>query len=141
MKIDIPKNPHKTMSKKKKYQLEFLINVSPSMLYQYLTLPSNLAQWFADDVNVRGHIYTFIWDDQKEKAIISRQKKNERVRYTWLDENGEQTDYYTEFKINVDELTDDVSLIVTDFSDEDEDSFNMLWENQIEDLKHFLGVH
>ncbi len=129
------------MEKKNKYQLEFLINVSPSMLYQYLTQPSNLAQWFADDVNVRGQIYTFVWDDEKVKAKIGRQKKNERVRYTWLDEDGNETGYYTDFKINVDELTDDVSLIITDFSDEDEESFNLLWENQIEDLKHYLGVH
>jgi hypothetical protein len=39
----------------------------------------------------------------------------------------------------VDELTKDVSLLVTDFCDEDEEEeTRMLWENQIGDLKHII---
>ncbi len=128
------------MAKKQKYQFEFLIKVSPSMLYQYLTSPSALAQWFADDVVFRGGNYVFIWGDSKERARITRNKKNERVRFQWLDEDGNETDYYTEFRITVDELTDDVSLIVTDFSEDDEEETMMLWENMVDDLKHILGV-
>ena len=49
---------------------------------------------------------------------------------------------YFEFRIEVDALTKDVSLIVTDFADNDEeaDEAKMLWENQIEDLKHTIGA-
>jgi hypothetical protein len=37
-------------------------------------------------------------------------------------------------------LTKDVSLIVTDFSDDDEvDEIKMFWENQIAELKHTIG--
>ena len=48
--------------------------------------------------------------------------------------------YYFEIKIVVDELTKDVSLMVTDFSEEDEvEESKMLWESQIADLKQVLG--
>ncbi len=136
----LPK-PGNVMAKKEKYQFEFLINVSPAMLYQYLTSPSALAQWFADDVVFRGGNYVFIWGDTREKAKLARQKKNEQVRFQWLDADGNKTDYFTEFRIMVDDLTDDVSLLVTDFSDDGEEETQLLWENMIDDLRHILGVH
>ncbi len=129
------------MSKKNKYQFEFIINASPSMIYQYLTSASALAQWFADDVVYKGGQYIFIWGDQKERALRNKNKRNERVRFQWLDDNGNETGYYTDFRISVDELTKDVSLIITDFSEDSEEEAQLLWENQIEDLKHILGVH
>ena len=40
----------------------------------------------------------------------------------------------------MDEITKDVSLIVTDFSDEDElDEAKLLWNSLIADLKQVLG--
>jgi len=129
------------MSKKNKYEFEFLVKASPAMIYQFLTSASGLSQWFADDVVYKGGHYVFIWDDTKERAKLTRNKKNERVRFQWLDEDGNETEYYTEFRITTDDLTKDVSLLVTDFSEDDEEEVLMLWENQIEDLKHILGVH
>jgi len=129
------------MSKKVKVELEFDIHASPSMIFQYLTTPSGLAGWFADDVNSRGKIFTFIWDEVGEKAKISSKKDNERVKYKWLDEDDKEIGTYIEFKIVVDELTKDVSLLVTDFCDDDEiEETKMLWENQIGDLKHTIGA-
>ncbi len=129
------------MAKKNKYEFEFIVNASPAMIYQYLTSASALSQWFADDVVYKGGHYVFIWDNTREKAKVTKNKKNERVRFQWLDENGNETEYYTDFRISVDELTKDVSLTVTDFSEDSEEETLMLWENQIEDLKHILGIH
>ena len=40
----------------------------------------------------------------------------------------------------VDEITKDVSLIVSDYSDEDEkEESKMLWDNLVSDLKQVLG--
>ena len=40
----------------------------------------------------------------------------------------------------MDEITKDVSLIVTDFADEDElDEAKLLWDSLISDLKQVLG--
>jgi len=129
------------MSKKVKVEFEFAIHASPAMIFQYLTTPSGLADWFADDVNSRGKIYTFIWNDVSEKAKISSKKENERVKYKWLDDDDQETGTYIEFRIVVDELTKDVSLLITDFCDDDEvEETKMLWENQIGDLKHTIGA-
>ncbi len=132
---------YKMMSDKIKLDLEFPIHASPSMIFQYLTTPSGLSAWFADDVNSRGKIFTFIWDGSEEKAKMSAKKENERVKYKWLDEEGQETGTYIEFRILVDELTKDVSLLVTDFCDDDEEEeTKMLWENQIGELKHVIGA-
>jgi hypothetical protein len=64
-------------------------------------------------------------------------KENRMVRYTWIDEEEE---IYFEFKITRDELTGDVSLLITDFADPgEEDETTGLWDTQVADLKHVLG--
>jgi len=129
------------MSDKIKLDLEFPIHASPSMIYQYLTTPSGLSAWFADDVNSRGKLYTFIWDGSEERAKLAAKKENERVKYKWIDEEDNETGTFIEFRISVDELTKDVSLLVTDFCDDDEEEeTKMLWENQIGELKHVIGA-
>ncbi len=126
------------MSSKIKYELEFIIHASPQMLYNYISSPSGLSEWFADNVNSRGELYTFIWDDSEEQAKLLSKKNNEKVRFQWLDDEDE--DYFFEIRIQVDEITKDVSLMVTDYSDDDELEENkMLWENTIGNLKHVIG--
>lgn len=125
------------MSDKVKFNLEFPIHSSPSFLFQYLSTPDGLAEWFADNVNSRSDLFTFIWDDSEEEAKRVSYKTNERIRYKWLEE---EDDTYFEFKIQVDDLTKDVSLIVTAFADDDEvEESKMFWENQIDQLKHTIG--
>ncbi len=48
-----------SMDQKVRYEIEFPINSSPQLLYQYISTPSGLAEWFADDVNSRGGIFYF----------------------------------------------------------------------------------
>lgn len=124
---------------KVKFELEFPIHASPSMLYQCFATPSGLEEWFADRVNSRGKIVTFIWDDSEEQAEIITRKNEEKAKYKWLESEGD--DSYFEFRIQVDAITKDVSLIITDFAEEDEvEESKMLWENQIEELKHNIGA-
>ena len=128
------------MKSKVKYELEFPIHSSPQLLYQYIITPSGLSEWFSDNVNSRGEYYTFIWDDSEENAKLVSKKTGEKVKFKWLDEDGKDTDYYFELKIQVDEITNDVSLIVVDFSEEDELPENkLLWESLVSDLKHVIG--
>jgi len=128
------------MEVKIKYELEFPINSSPQLLYQYISTPSGLSEWFADNVNSRGEYFTFIWNDSEEKARVASKKSGEKIKFRWIDENNKDTDYFFELKILEDELTKDVSLMITDYAEED--SLNeaaLLWENQIADLKHVIG--
>ena len=127
------------MSDRIKFEMEFPIKVSQKLLFQYISTPSGLSEWFADHVNSRGEIFIFIWDDSEESAKLIRKNNNEKIQFQWLDD--EDTDYYFELRIQFDEITKDVSLIVTDFAeDEDEvEESKLLWTNQISDLKKVLG--
>lgn len=128
------------MESKIKYEIEFQINSSPQLLYQYISTPSGLSEWFADNVNSRGEFFTFIWDDSQERARLYSKKTGEKVKFKWIDDKDKDTDYYFEFSILVDDLTKDVSLMVVDFAEEDElDEAKRLWVNQISDLKHVIG--
>ena len=128
------------MQEKIKFEMEFPIQSSPQLLYQYISTPSGLSEWFADNVNSRGEFFTFIWNDSEEKAKLLSKKSGERIKFRWMVDEDEGDSYYFEIRIQVDEITKDVSIIVTDFIDEDEvDEAKMLWENQISDLKQVLG--
>jgi uncharacterized protein YndB with AHSA1/START domain len=124
------------MTEKTKIQLEYVVNCSPKVLYNRLSTPSGLAEWFADDVRIRGKEFTFRWKGTEEIAELIMHKENKLVRFSWI----EYPDTYFEFRIIQDELTGDVSLVVTDFADEDErEEFIGLWNNHINNLKHTVG--
>jgi len=128
------------MTPKVRYEIEFPINSSPQLLYQYISTPSGLQEWFADNVNSRGEFFTFEWNDSEENARLVSKKSGEKVKFKWLDEHNKDTDYYFELRILEDEITKDVSLMVIDFAIEDEVAEStQLWENQVSDLKHVIG--
>ena len=127
------------MNNKIKFELEFPIHASPQLLFQYISTPFGLSEWFADNVNFRGELFTFIWDGSEEVAKMLSKKNAERVKFKWM-ENDDEPSVFFEIRIQVDEITKDVSLIVTDFADDDEvEESKMLWENQISSLKQVLG--
>ncbi|WP_033961698.1 START-like domain-containing protein [Psychroserpens jangbogonensis] len=128
------------MEDKVKFEMEFPIHASPQLLYQYISTPSGLSEWFSDNVNSRGEMFTFIWDDSEETAKLLTKKSGERIKFRWITDDDEGDSYFFEIRIQVDEITKDVSIIVTDFSEEDEvEEAKMLWDNQISDLKQVLG--
>jgi uncharacterized protein YndB with AHSA1/START domain len=108
------------MDTKVKYELEFPLNSSPQLLFQYISTPSGLSEWFADNVNSRGEFFTFIWDGSEERARLSAKKTDEKVKFRWIDEDNKDTDFYFELRILEDEITKDVSLMVTDYAAEED---------------------
>ncbi len=124
------------MTDKIKIQLEYVVNCSPRVLYNRLSTASGLTEWFADDVRIKGKQYTFIWEGSEQTAEMTLRKENSLVRFTWVDDD----DAYFEFKIVRDELTNDVSLMIVDFAEEDEqEETEELWNSQVSELKHVLG--
>ena len=123
---------------KKKFELEFPINTSAKVIFPRFSTPGGLSEWFADNVNIKGKIYTFVWDGMEQKAEQSYLRENVAVRYEWLDEK-EKT--FFEFRLKADELTGELAIIVTDFAEENEKEDAMdLWESQISKLKHSIGL-
>ncbi len=126
------------MTDRIQFEMEFPIQVSQRLLYQYISTPSGLSEWFADNVNSRGEKFIFIWDDSEETANLVSKKMPEKIRFQWIDD--EDTDYFFDLRIQFDEITKDVSLIVTDFAEDGEvEESKMLWTNQVSDLKKVLG--
>jgi len=127
------------MSTKIKFEIEFPIHATPHMLYQYFGTPSGLSEWFADNVNSRGEVFTFIWDGSEEKAKVLQERPEEKIKFKWLEDEDPKS--YFEFRLEIDDITKDVSLIVTDFAEDDEiEESKMFWQNQIDELKHTIGA-
>jgi uncharacterized protein YndB with AHSA1/START domain len=123
-----------------KYELEYTLNCSPKVLFSRLSTPEGLCEWFADDVNVDGDIFSFIWSKVESKARLIALKENRFVRFEWLDNPDEETNYF-EFRINIEELSGSLALIITDFAEpEEKDDAIYLWDTQISDLKRILGI-
>jgi uncharacterized protein YndB with AHSA1/START domain len=126
------------MSDKVKYELEFVIKSSPNLLFSYIATPSGLSQWFADNVNSRGELFTFIWDGSEEQAKLVSKKTNSSIKFKWIEDEDPET--YFELKIQIDDLTKDVALLVTDFAYEDEvEEAKQLWRAQLDNLHSLIG--
>jgi len=128
------------MSDKIKFQLEIEVKSSTKVLYNMISTPSGLSEWFADDVNIKDDVYTFFWDGSSEEAKLLTRRKGEAIKFQWLEdfEDGDKT--FFEMAIKIDELTNDVALMVTDFAEEDEiEESKLLWTNQVNDLKKVIG--
>lgn len=123
-----------------KFELEYTLNCSAKVLFSRLSTPEGLGEWFAEKVNVEGDLFSFFWNNTETKARLSAMKENKLVRFEWPEMDNEEENYF-EFRINMDELTGDLALIITDFAeaDEKEDAI-YLWDNQIHDLKRQLGI-
>jgi uncharacterized protein YndB with AHSA1/START domain len=123
-----------------KFELEYNLNCSPKVLFSRLSTPEGLGEWFADQVNVDGDLFTFYWNSSESKARLSALKENKMVRFEWIGMENEESNFF-EFRINLEELTNELALIITDFAEaeEKEDSI-YLWDSQINDLKRALGI-
>ena len=130
---------HKHKKNPMLYQLEYPLNSSIKILYERLSTISGLSEWFADDVNIsREGIYTFTWEGSSQDAKLISKKKGDHIRFRWLDS---KEDEFFEFKIQIDELTSDVSLIISDFAEDEDDKEDAtnLWDAQIDNLKNIIG--
>jgi len=139
--VALPEGAKKVAPKKEpkgKFELEYVVRTSAGILYELLTTPSGLSEWFADDVNIRDGIFTFFWDGSEQKARLIGFKEDKYVRLQWMDK-PEGT--YFEFRIERDELTGDISLMIVDFAEESSDQLTskLLWDSQVNKLLNVLG--
>ena len=124
-----------------KFQLEIPLNSSKGVLYNCISTPSGLAEWFCDDVNIKKDVHIFFWDGSEESARLVSKKKDEFVKFRWLEAEEEGLDTFFELRIRVDELTGENAMVITDFAeDEDEvEDAKDLWQAQVDKLRQVLG--
>ncbi|MCB9252621.1 MAG: SRPBCC domain-containing protein [Flavobacteriales bacterium] len=130
----------KINDKRQRIELEFPLHCSANTLYNYISSPSGLSEWFADDVTVHGSNYVFKWDDGEElEAELIKSVNRKHVKFRWVD--GDQANEFLEFIIHKDEVTDDLALIVIDSVEpEDLEEVEMMWETQVSYLKKHIGA-
>lgn len=128
------------MTKKEKFELEFVIKTSPKVLDSLITTPDGLSEWFADDVIVRDDVYTFHWDGSEEEAKLISKKSGEGIKWQWV-HNEDQPETYFEMKYTIDPITKTVIFTITDFAEQSEkEQVARLWESQVSDLRRVLGA-
>ncbi len=125
------------MSKKVKFTLEYPVRCSPGILYEFLSSPTGMQEWFADKVDERDGLYSFTWNGSLEEAEVMESEENKFIRYHWL---NSPKDEYFEFKIDKSEVTNLTILTITDFAEKKEiKDQSQLWETQVKDLFYRLG--
>jgi len=72
------------MAKKQLFTLEYPVRCSPSILYEFLSTPAGLGEWFADKVDERDGIFSFSWNGTVEKAQMTDREQDKFVRYHWI---------------------------------------------------------
>jgi uncharacterized protein YndB with AHSA1/START domain len=126
---------------KEKFQVEHPINSSKGVLYNMFSTPSGLAEWFCDDVNIKKDVHIFLWDGSEESARLVTKKRDEYIKFRWLEDEEDGLSTYFEFRIKIDDLTGDTAIVITDYAEEDEvDDARELWSAQIDRLKQVLGA-
>lgn len=129
------------MTKKEKFELEYVLKTSPKVLDKLLTTPDGLSEWFADDVIVKDEVYTFHWDGSEEQAKLISKKNGEGIKWQWLYDEDEEIETFFEMKYTIDPMTKAVILSITDFAEKSEqDETKRLWESQIADLRRVIGA-
>ena len=125
------------MSKKVKFTLEYPVRCSPGILYEFLSSPTGMQEWFADKVDERDGLYSFSWNGSEEEAEVMESEENKFIRYHWINSPKEE---YFEFKIDKSEVTNLTILTITDFAEKKEiKDQSQLWETQVKDLFYRLG--
>ena len=129
-------NSPKTMSKQL-YTLEYPVRSSAAILYEFLSTPAGLQEWFAEKVDERDGVFSFSWNGSTEKAKILEREEARFVRYRWL--HGPENEYF-EFAIEKSEVSNQTVLIVKDFAEKKEiPDQKRLWDFQVNDLFHRIG--
>ena len=126
--------------KKTKFNIEYqLRSASINILWNSISKPLGLAEWFADGVTVNKNEFTFSWEGNEQMALLIHTKTNSCVRFQW--EEDLNTESYFELKIASMEVTGNLALVITDFAEPDEkEDLIMLWNKQIEMLRLKTGI-
>ena len=122
---------------KQLYTLEYPVRCSPSILFEFLSTPAGLQEWFADKVDERDNIFFFSWNGSSQRAEVLESQEEKFIRFHWLDAPKEE---YFEFSIEKSEITNQTILVVKDFAEKKEiKDQSQLWETQVKDLFYRLG--
>lgn len=122
-----------------KFTSEFEFQASPKILFEFISTPVGLSQWFCDKANEGSdHHWTLVWDETNHPALLTHHKPQKLVRFQFdsLDAEDQADPSYLQFEIEKSELTRAAFLRVTDYSAmNNRQELEELWDNLIAHLK------
>jgi uncharacterized protein YndB with AHSA1/START domain len=122
---------------KQLYTLEYAVRCSPSILYEFLSTPAGLQEWFADKVDERDQVFSFSWSGSTDRAQVLESELDKSIRFHWL--HAPKNEYF-EFRIEKAEVSNQTILLIKDFAEKkDIADQKRLWDFQVNDLLHRLG--
>jgi hypothetical protein len=121
-----------------KFSQEYPFKTSPKVLFNYISTPGGLQQWFAEKVTMdSNHLYHFTWDEEEHIAELTSSRLNKSTRFDFV---GPDEGNYIEFKLVLSEIDNSIFLKITDYSDNvDEADLESVWKGFIADLKEIVG--
>ena len=126
---------------KEKIKMEYMLKGgSGNIIWNIISTPSGLETWFADKVTAKDKNFTFQWGKTEiREAELVNCRTNNFIRFHWKDDDNRKS--YFELKIVYNELTEDLTLEVTDWAlPGEEDDIRDLWDSDIDKLKRVSGL-
>jgi uncharacterized protein YndB with AHSA1/START domain len=122
---------------KQLFTLEYPVRCSPSILYEFLSTPAGLQEWFADKVDERDQVFSFTWNGTTDRAQVLETELDKSIKFHWL--HAPKNEYF-EFRIEKAEVSNQTILQIRDFAEKKEIADQKrLWDFQVNDLLHRLG--
>jgi uncharacterized protein YndB with AHSA1/START domain len=125
------------MASKQQYTLEYPVRSSPAILFEFLSTPAGLQEWFAEKVDERDGVFSFTWNGSTERAELLEMEEGKSVKYRWLEAPDSE---YFEFGVLKSEVSNQTILVIKDFAEKkDIPDQKRLWDFQVNDLFHRIG--
>jgi hypothetical protein len=122
---------------KQLYTLEYPVRSSAIILYEFLSTPAGLQEWFAEKVDERDGLFSFTWNGSTDQAELLESEEDRYVRFRWL--HAPPGEYF-EFRIEKSEVSNQTILVIKDFAEKKEiPDQKRLWDFQVNDLFHRIG--
>ena len=129
---------------KQKIDIEYPLAIkSPALIWEQISSAHGLERWFADHVNEEDGMFTFTWgepwtEQDVREAHVLESATNDHIRLKWDEEDD---DTYFEMRIAKSDLTHQLTLLITDFAEDDDvDGLKILWESMLDRLHRASGL-
>lgn len=112
---------------------------SAALIWNFISTPNGLAEWYCDEVERDGKEFTFYWSKAAQRASLLAIRTGQYVRFRWEESDIDKS--YFELRITSSELTGTRNLQITDFAADEDDAKAIihLWNKQVAALKRVLG--
>ena len=131
--------------KSQRIDIEYpLTTKSHNIVWEQISSAHGLERWLADHVAEADGVFTFTWgepwtEQDVRQAQLLEYVKYDHIRLKWDTDEAEET--YWEMRIGKSDLTGHLSLLITDFAeDEDIEGLKILWESNLDRLHRASGL-